>query len=289
MKRVALLGSFALLGGCLASSAVTYAAQKDSRTEKSIPADGIRTVRSSVEVGSLRLKTDSAAEVRVIAVRRVKGGSAADQDRWIKDTKVEIDRQGDAVVIKDVVPESLKKQQGKDRAQASLEVEVRIPRGLAVESSLGVGDVTAEGAFQALRLKSGVGDIEVSGDAGELMVNSGVGKLKLSDVAVSGSIAEIRAGVGDVDASLRRIPSKDLKITSGVGNAVVRIPSASRASVDLKSGVGIVRSDFPLTAAKRGMVNIGGNMKGDINGGGTALTVNSGTGNVNLSRSRSDG
>ena len=289
MRRTMLLSSLALVAGGLASSAFTYAAQKEARSEKVLPAAGVRTVRANVEVGSLRLRTDSASEVRVVALRRMKGGTDADQERWLRETKLEIDRQGDTVVIKDVVPDALKKQQGKDRASSNLELEVRIPRGLSVETAIGVGDLRVEGAYEALRLKSGVGDVEIAGDAGELMVHSGVGKLKLTEVAVNGAAAEINTGVGDIDASLRRIPGKDLKVASGVGHASVRIPAASKASVQLKSGVGTVKSDFPLTAQKRGPVNIGGSMRGEINGGGTALSVSSGTGNINLTRKGGDG
>jgi len=289
MRRAMFLSSLALLGGCVASSALLAAAQKEARVEKVIPASGIRTLRASVEVGTLKFRTDSAGEVKVIGIRRVKGGTDADQARWLEETKVEIDRQGDTVIIKDVVPEALKKGNGKDRANGSLTLEVRIPRGLSIESAMGVGDINADGSYASLKLKTGVGHITVDGDATELMVNTGVGDLKLADVSISGSVVEINTGVGNVDASLRRLPSKDLKVKSGVGDAVVRIPSSSKATASLRTGVGTVKSDFPLTAEKRGPVNIGGSMKGEINGGGAALTINSGTGNVNLGRSRSDG
>ena len=289
MRRTAWLSSLALLSGCVASSALIAAGQKESRVEKAIPASGIRTVRASVEVGSLRIRTDSAGDLKVVGIRRVKGGTDADQARWLQETKVEIDRQGDTVVIKDIVPESLKKGHGKDRANGNLMLEVRLPRGLAIESAMGVGDINADGSFGPLKFKTGVGHVSVSGDAAELLVNTGVGDLKLADVSISGTVADLNAGVGNVDASLRRLPSKDLKIRSGVGNAEVRIPSSTKATASLRSGVGTVKSDFPLTAEKRGPVQIGGSMKGEINGGGANLTINSGTGNVNLARSRGDG
>src|SRR5688500_10693056 len=128
MRRATFLSSLALIGGCVASSALIAAGQEGARIGMTVPASGIRNLRASIEIGSLKFRTDSAGEVKVTGIRRVKGGTDADQARWLRETKVEIDRQGDVVIIKDVIPEALKKGNGKDRANGSLILEVRIPR-----------------------------------------------------------------------------------------------------------------------------------------------------------------
>ena len=95
----------------------------------------------------------------------------------------------------------------------------------------------------------------------------------MPDLAVSGATADLTTGVGDIDATLRTAPSRNIKVNSGVGSAILRVPGSIKATADVKTGVGSADSDFPLTAAKRGIGAVGGSLHGEINGGGTSLSA----------------
>jgi hypothetical protein len=233
--------------------------------EKSFPARGVRQVKASVQVGTLRVDTDSPDAVRVRAVRRLDGLSASEASRWLERARVVIEQQGSAIVIKDIVPKEL--QQGnQNKNHPRLEVEIHMPPDLALEGSTGVGDA------------------DVTGQIGDLTMESGVGSLRLRRINCSGDTVSAKAGVGDITLGLQSLPQRRVKAEVGVGKVRVSLPSRARASVDLNTGMGHVDSRFPLPTPRRVGLNLGGTLSGNLNGGGIPIEVRVGVGDAQLEK-----
>jgi DUF4097 and DUF4098 domain-containing protein YvlB len=120
------------------------------------------------------------------------------------------------------------------------------------------GDVTLDGAAGAVSAETGFGSVSVS--------NARDVTLRL--VSGSGSIA-FAGSLGAGPHTLR----------SDFGSIVVQLPPGSALEVDLKTDFGSLHSDLPLTLS--GDLT-GDHWQGTLNGGGPALTVSTGSGNIRL-------
>jgi hypothetical protein len=263
----------AVCAGVLLGQGVALAAREREerhppvRVEKTLPAGGVEQVRVEVKIGAIRVRAGEGDAIAVTAVRTFGDLSDADARRWREQSRVEIERRGDAVVIEDIVPESLSQSNKSKSDSPRLEVEIRMPRRLGLD------------------VKSGVGSLEVTGEVGDVRAESGVGDVKLRRLSCSGSVVTVKAGVGDVLLSLASLPREKVSAEVGVGQATVGLPASAKASVHLNSGMGSVTSAFPLpNPRKSSFINLGGTRTGDLNGGGASVRVNVGVGDARLAK-----
>jgi hypothetical protein len=222
-------------------------------------------VKASVQVGTLRVETDSPDTVRVKAVRRLEGLSDSEAARWLERARVVVEQQGAAIVVKDIVPKELQ-QSTQGKSHPRLEVEIHVPPDLALEGSTGVGDA------------------DVAGQIGDLAMETGVGNLRLRRLTCSGDTVSAKTGVGDIVMGFQSLPQRKVKVEVGVGKVRLSLPSRVRASVDLNTGMGHVDSRFPLPAPHRAGLNLGGTLSGNLNGGGIPVEVRIGVGDAQLEK-----
>lgn len=249
--------------------------------DKTISASGVHKVVLGVGVGSAKVTAGSGGGIKLHAVRKYEGNPDEATKKLIAETRVDITTKGDTVEIKDYVPEKLKN--GNKVKGLKLDVELGVPSGLSVETGMGVGAVSYDGRFAAVKVGSGVGDVTVKGETASLEVGGGVGAVHISDLKCGNRLA-VHHGTGSIDVGLAQIPSSELKVDTGVGKVTVSVPSNARASAKLNSGVGQCRSDFPLNSPRRGIGQVGGSMDGQINGGGASIDLHSGVGEVSLKK-----
>lgn len=282
MKEHVISGALAVaLAGVLIGGAAAAVRARDERhppvrVERSVPARGIDTVRADVKIGAIRVETGNGDQIEINAVRYFGDLSDEDARRYREGSRVEIDTAGDAVVIKDVIPEGSWKGDRRsvngNKSSPRLEVAIRMPRRLALDAKTGVG---------SLELSGGSGP---SAEVGDVRVESGVGDVKLRALACTGSLVSAKAGVGDVSVSFAALPRSEVKADVGVGKLRVGLPASARASVHLASGMGNVSSGFALKKSPRGPFSFGGTQTGDLNGGGPAVRLNVGVGDARLDR-----
>lgn len=234
------------------------------RVERTLSAHGVQQVRAEVKVGRLSVEAGEGDAVEVTAIRTFGDLSEAEARRFREQSRVVIEPRGEAIVIEDIVPEPERTvHRGKS---PSLQVTIRMPRRLDLDARIGVGSVA------------------VTGTVGDLHAESGVGDVRLQRLAGMGNRVTAKVGVGDVVASLAALPRERVLVDVGVGQARLAIPASAKASIHLKSGMGSVTSAFPLKQASRGRFELGGARMGDLNGGGTAVRVTVGVGDVRLVR-----
>lgn len=245
----------------------------------SLPASGAARVNIDVPFGSVRIFTDSPDAVRVRAVRSV-GENASEEERrrWLDEARITIDRQGDAVVIKDVLPDAAARGGGTAASRerrsrnvssgARLDVEIHLPPGRTLGARLGAGNLEIAGAT-----------------VGDLSATVGAGRVRLAEIRPAGSEVAVEVGAGNVDLGLAALPRQRVAVQVGAGNVAVDLPNGARADVTMETGVGKTASRYPLASPARrsGGVRIGDSLSGPLNGGGgTKITLRAGTGNLRL-------
>jgi hypothetical protein len=279
--------------------------REEVRTEKTVPIQGIEEVRVSVQIGPVRVFGDNPNAVQIRAVRHAEGGTADDRRRWLSETKVEIEKQGAVLTIKDVVPKSLQQNGHAQNFGMGLDLELHLPPRVAMTIATGVGEVETSGLAGELtvttgagnvrlrqlsapggdvRVHTGAGNVTLDGKVEDVTVKAGAGQVSLKELDCSGKILSVDAGAGNVDVTLRSLPSSRLSINAGTGRIRLSVPEKARADVTASSGMGSVTSDFALTSQRRSGGGFGGTLSGNLNGGGTAISLHAGIGEIQLGK-----
>ena len=253
-----------------------------STFDKTVSATGVRTVKVGVGVGSAKITAEGSDGIKVHAVRKYSGNPDSAARKLISECRVDINTSGSTVEIKDFVPEALKNENKVKNLR--LEMEVRVPAGLSVESDIGVGGTSLDGRFASIKVGSGVGDVVLKGESGSAEIGEGVGVVHANDLRCTGDRLSVHSGTGDIDLALSQTPRGELKVDTGVGKIAVAVPADARANANLSTGVGSCKSDFPLNSPKRAIGDVSERMDGQINGGGAPITLKSGVGEVTLKK-----
>ena len=140
--------------------------------------------------------------------------------------------------------------------------------------------MTSGGSIDLSSLKGDIeantsgGSINGNDIQGELSTGTSGGSVRLSDMACS---LKASTSAGSIDVSMEKL-GKYIKISNSGGNIDLAIPSDKGVNLDL-SGRKVSTSDISNFKGKMEDDRI----EGKINGGGIPVTVNAGSGRVNLS------
>jgi DUF4097 and DUF4098 domain-containing protein YvlB len=155
-------------------------------------------------------------------------------------------------------------------------LEVKIPLGCDINVHSAKGSILVKSAEGKLSLHAENGNIEAVGIRGTLDIESGHGDLKADGNVTAVSL---RARTGNIAAQIYSGSKMNSRwaLRTGDGNVDLRLPADFSTDLDVSSGDGNVRVDFP-----RAMIGGGGpsTMRGPINGGGQHLEVHSDKGNI---------
>ena len=144
---------------------------------------------------------------------------------------------------------------------ARVHLAVLLPRGVRLVATTGIGAIDVAGATAAVVATSGIGRIRIVDASATVVASTGNGEIELR-----------RAGGSDADATL----------SSGIGAITAALPAEFRGRVEATTGIGVVRSDFPVTITG---VADARRLSGTIGGGGAAtIRMTTGNGAVTLRR-----
>lgn len=197
--------------------------------------------------GEIRISTASAAAMTVLAVKK------SDKKGEIETVDVIFEAQGDNLRIST--------KYSKKNTQAKVDFTVVVPEKLAkaVFKSIN-GTVLCSGKFADLTLKSVNGRIQFDGDFASARLSSVNGTLKISREAQLNGDLSAETVNGTIDIELGR---------------------KSAFTVEGSTVNGNISSDFPLTVERH---FIGSSLKGQVNGGGHRVTLETVNGRISISK-----
>ncbi len=280
---------------------------EETKVEKSFAGDGVNSASLDIWIGNVRVFADSRDAITVKAVRRAEGGSAAERHRWLATATAQIEKLNGVVMLKDIVPQSLRgsldHQSGRGGLSASLNVEVHLPRRLGVYVIEKVGDIHVGGIGGGVKLNTGfgslaltdlhcagkpvsvhvgAGNVTIDGDVGDLTLAGGASGVRASRIRFSGRFADLHVGTGEMDVSVAALPTEHLKIDAGIGAIRLSLPADSRGKVSASTGMGVIQSSLQLSVPRRTGGEMGGRLTGDLNGAGPLLELHTGLGELHL-------
>ncbi|GHA30471.1 hypothetical protein GCM10007103_09840 [Salinimicrobium marinum] len=128
-----------------------------------------------------------------------------------------------------------------------------------------------------------LGSASVEGLTNELEINTNVGFIKLNNV--TGPVTA-HSATGNIDAVFTSVDQgAPISVSSSTGMIDVSLPSNTKATIELKSTMGSVYSNFDLVKPREdGLKAIGGNksISGNINNGGVKISLKASVGNIYL-------
>jgi hypothetical protein len=174
----------------------------------------------------------------------------------------------------------------------SIDYEVEAPADAYLEAGSGSGNVTDDGVGANAKLNTGSGNIHATGLQGGFTVNTGSG-----DVYVEGtSTGDVKAETGSGNIELKNVNgglhaqtgSGDIKASGsassewklGTGSGSIELwPGSAGLTLDASTGSGKITSDREMTV--QGSFDRH-HMTGKINGGGSTVRVETGSGDIRI-------
>lgn len=255
------------------------------------------TLLVDVDFGNVTIESSTDAMVRVEIDRVTDLRNEVEEKQLLSRHEWRIEQDGNDVVVESRFDRD---RDGFFRrgSRSGLRVQVRVivPTNYNVDFKTGAGNVsvadlrgnvtgtTGAGNIELgeitgdVEIRSGSGNVDVDGVDGRVEVNSGAGNVTLGYVT-----GEVRAntGAGNVTARITEQPRGGSFLESGAGSVTVFLAENVGVDVDAHASVGSASCDFGLRVSGKWMSKT---FEGEVNGGGPALTLRSGVGNVALRR-----
>lgn len=236
-----------------------HAAQK--RETLALDASGCSALRIESGAGYLNVQgKDGMGRIEVSATLHVRGINDTEL-REFKSTHVtlKLEKIGSKAVLIASIDEKFSLDRLFGMRDASIDLDVSLPRGLALEIEDGSGDINVRTMGNGLELVDGSGDVRVAGITGTVEIEDGSGDLLLADL--KGRV-EIEDGSGNLEL---KDAGGDVSITDGSGQLEIFRVKGSLRIEDGSGDIVIdgVEKDVTIEEAGSGGVEIR-NVKGQV-------------------------
>ena len=290
----------------LLTTAAHAAADEKKEYKWEFPAQGISAVAIRGVVGTIRILTDRKNEIQIKAIRTIHAKDKNTAQLTLKDTPLTCNNEGGMLVLEDVIPDHLRQERFiEDAPDVEMEIEVHVPAGMRLSSSLVVGSTQISGEAAALSVKSGyglvklddmkvkggsvigleTGDLEVTGAFNDFQATLKVGSVRATLEGNTANRIALQTQVGGILAQLKSVPKQSLSASASVGSVQLKVPGNTKGDATVSAQTGKFRSDFNLTRRPRSVGGTGGLLTGTLGRGGSVqIKVTSGVGDAFLEK-----
>jgi len=184
----------------------------DQTIEKTFTVDGMPRLRVQNVSGETAIRVGEPGQVRVVARKRVKGGSADRAKRLLENVEVRIEQKGNDIFVEPHLYEQERSWLDLFRGKRfRVDFEITVPRETAVNAQMVSGDLDLQGTRGPARVESVSGDVNIEDMQGPMRIKSVSGDVQCTDYvgSVEGSSVS-----GDVDIR-GRVYSCELHTVSG--------------------------------------------------------------------------
>ncbi|WP_353062227.1 DUF4097 family beta strand repeat-containing protein [Tunturibacter psychrotolerans] len=272
------------------SLAAASAFAADSNFERTLSAGGSPNVSISTGSGYIRLHPGSGDQIHIIGHVHsshgwMSGGGDADSRVQQIVSNPPIVQSGNDVTIGERHNNELFR-------NISIDYEITLPRGSAINSTTGSGDVEIQDVGASVKAQSGSGSVRVHGVQGMTNLGTGSGDIELEqngpgDVKAetgSGSIrlhgiaGGLKASTGSGDIEAEGQPTTDWKVSTGSGSVRLSVGNA-HFNLDADTGSGNISVAQPMTM--QGSLNRH-HVSAVVGGGGPTIRVGTGSGDIQI-------
>src|SRR5256714_2204827 len=184
----------------------------DQTIEKVFTVDGMPRLRVQNISGETAIRVGESGQVRVVARKRVKGGSAERAKRLLETVEPRIEQKGNGMFVEPHLYEQERSWLDLFRGKRfRVDFEITVPRETAVNAQTVSGDLDLNGTRGPTRMESVSGDVNIADVQGPMRLKSVSGDVQCTDYvgAVEGSSVS-----GDVDIR-GRVRACELHTVSG--------------------------------------------------------------------------
>lgn len=184
----------------------------DQTVEKTFTVDGMPRLRVQNVSGETAIRVGESGQVRVVARKRVKGGSADRAKRLLENVEVRIEQRGNDIFVEPHLYEQERTWLDLFRGKRfRVDFEITVPRETAINAQTVSGDLDLNGTRGPARVESVSGDVNIEDVQGPMRLKSVSGDVQCTDYvgAVEGSSVS-----GDVDIR-GRVRACELHTVSG--------------------------------------------------------------------------
>jgi hypothetical protein len=184
----------------------------DQTVEKTFTVDGMPRLRVQNVSGETAIRVGEPGQVRVVARKRVKGGSADRAKRLLENVEVRIEQKGNDIFVEPHLYEQERSWLDLFRGKRfRVDFEITVPRETAVNAQTVSGDLDLHGTRGPARVESVSGDVNIEDVQGPMRIKSVSGDVQCTDYvgSVEGSSVS-----GDVDIR-GRVHACELHTVSG--------------------------------------------------------------------------
>jgi hypothetical protein len=184
----------------------------DQTIEKTFTVEGMPRLRVQNVSGETAIRVGEQGQVRVVARKRVKGGSADRAKRLLENVEVRIEQRGNDIFVEPHLYEQERSWLDLFRGKRfRVDFEITVPRETAVNAGTVSGDLDLNGTRGPARVESVSGDVNIEDVQGPMRVKSVSGDVQCTDYvgSVEGSSVS-----GDVDIR-GRVRACELHTVSG--------------------------------------------------------------------------
>ena len=184
----------------------------DQTIEKTFTVEGMPRLRVQNVSGETAIRVGEPGQVRVVARKRVKGGSADRAKRLLENVEVRIEQKGNDIFVEPHLYEQERSWLDLFRGKRfRVDFEITVPRETAVNAQTVSGDLDLNGTRGPARVESVSGDVNIEDVQGPMRIKSVSGDVHLGDYygAVEGSSVS-----GDVEIR-GRVRACELHTVSG--------------------------------------------------------------------------
>ena len=266
----------------LAAMATVPARAAEATFERDLAVTGRVDLTVNTGSGSIHLTSGPAGRVHIFA--RVKSGWGS-SDEMVQEIAAHppIQQTGNIVRIG---------AGHQNLGNVSIDYEIQAPPDSYLDAASGSGNVTDEGVGANARLSTGSGSIHATGLQGGFTVQTGSGNIDAEqtgsgDVKAetgSGSIelknlhGGLRAGTGSGNIKVDGTPAASWRINTGSGSVELWTGNAA-LTLDAGAGSGNIHCDREIVT--QGTIDHH-HLKGAIGGGGPAVHIGTGSGNIRI-------
>jgi DUF4097 and DUF4098 domain-containing protein YvlB len=240
----------------------------DQIVEKTFTVDGMPRLRVQNVSGETAIRAGEPGQVRVVARKRVKGGSPDRAKRLLENVEVRIEQRGNDIFVEPHLYEQERSWLDLFRGKKfRVDFEITVPRETAVNAQTVSGDLDLNGTRGPARLESVSGDVNIEDVQGPMRIKSVSGDVQCTDYAgavegssVSGDVdirgrvraCELHTVSGDISVDLEpEVGGRESRLKTISGDVEVGLLS-STCVCDYHTASGDLECDLPARIMREG-------------------------------------